>query len=85
MVQVLLPFAIFPLYTALKSLDPRLMQAASCLGAPPLRAFFRVQLPLILPGVVSGGVLVFVLALGYFVLAVISAFAVKRGQQHAQS
>jgi len=67
MVQVLLPFTIFPLYGALKSLDPRLMQAASCLGAPPLRAFWRVQLPLILPGIATGAILVFVMALGFFV------------------
>jgi putative spermidine/putrescine transport system permease protein len=67
MVQVLLPFAIFPLYGSIRAIDPTLMPAAACMGATPMRAFLRVQLPLTLPGLTAGATLVFVLALGYFV------------------
>ena len=68
MVQVLLPFIVFPLYGSIRALDPALVPAASTLGASPVRAFLRVQLPLTLPGLVSGSTLVFVMALGYFVI-----------------
>ncbi len=67
MVQVLLPFVIFPLYGAIKAMNPALMPAASLLGASPVRAFLRVQLPLTMPGLVSGATLVFVMALGFYV------------------
>jgi putative spermidine/putrescine transport system permease protein len=67
MVHVLLPFVVFPLYGAIRAMDPALMPAAACLGAGPIRAFLRVQLPLTLAGLVTGAVLVFVMALGYFI------------------
>lgn len=68
MVQILLPFMIFPLFTTMARIDPALNQAASTLGAPPMRSFFRVYLPLTLPGAMTGGVLVFVIALGYYIV-----------------
>jgi putative spermidine/putrescine transport system permease protein len=68
MVQILLPFMIFPLYTTMSRIDPSYAQAAATLGAPPVRGFLRVYLPLTLPGLVTGGVLVFVIALGYYIV-----------------
>ncbi len=67
-VQVLLPFVIFPLYSAMARIDPALMKAAATLGAPPLRAFVRVYLPLTLPGVMTGATLVFISTLGYYII-----------------
>jgi len=67
MVHVMLPFFVLPLYSVAKSFDWTLTQAASSLGAPPVSAFIRVFLPLSLPGLVAGSVLVFVQSLGFFV------------------
>ena len=67
-VQVLLPFVIFPLYSAMARIDPALMNAAATLGAPPLRAFVRVYLPLTLPGLMTGATLVFISTLGYYII-----------------
>jgi putative spermidine/putrescine transport system permease protein len=67
-VQILLPFMIFPLYTAMSKIDPDYGQAAATLGATPVRGFLRIYLPLSLPGVVTGCVLVFVVALGYYIV-----------------
>jgi putative spermidine/putrescine transport system permease protein len=68
MVQILLPFMIFPLFTVMARIDPAYAQAAATLGAGPVRGFLRVYLPLTLPGVFTGGALVFVLALGYYIV-----------------
>jgi putative spermidine/putrescine transport system permease protein len=67
-VQVLLPFVIFPLYSAMARIDPALMNAAATLGAPPFRAFVRVYLPLTLPGLMTGATLVFISTLGYYII-----------------
>lgn len=67
MAQVLLPFMILPLYSVLKTIDMRLMQAARSLGASPVRAFLQVYLPLSLPGVYAGAIIVFILALGFYI------------------
>ncbi|MBB5956987.1 putative spermidine/putrescine transport system permease protein [Saccharothrix tamanrassetensis] len=67
MVQVMLPFMVLPLYSNLSSIDLRLMDAATSLGASRPKAFARVYLPLSLPGVVSGFSLVFIVTLGFFV------------------
>jgi putative spermidine/putrescine transport system permease protein len=67
MVHILLPFMVLPIYASLKSLDWRLPRAALSLGASPMRAFFRVSLPLSLPGVGAGSLLVFIQALGFYV------------------
>lgn len=63
-----LPFMVLPLYAALSKLDPALLDAASDLGARPWRAFLHVTLPLSLPGVVAGFLLVFIPAVGEFVI-----------------
>jgi putrescine transport system permease protein len=63
-----LPFMVLPLYANLEKLDRSLLEAASDLGATPLRAFLAVTLPLSLPGVVAGVLLVFVPAVGEFVI-----------------
>ncbi len=68
MVQILLPFMIFPLYTTMARIDPAYGHAAATLGATPMRSFLRVYLPLTLTGVLTGGVLVFVIALGYYIV-----------------
>ena len=67
MVHILLPFMVLPIYAALRSLDWRLPRAAVSLGASPMRAFWRVSLPLSLPGVGAGCLLVFIQALGFYV------------------
>ncbi|WP_246019111.1 ABC transporter permease [Saccharothrix australiensis] len=67
MVQVMLPFMVLPLYSNLSSIDLRLMDAATSLGASRPKSFARVYLPLSLPGVVSGFSLVFIVTLGFFV------------------
>jgi ABC-type spermidine/putrescine transport system permease subunit I len=63
----MLPFMIFSLYAAFKSIDPRLAPAAATMGAGPLRVFFKITLPLIMPGIVAGGLVVFIGSLGFFV------------------
>ncbi|MBZ9855820.1 ABC transporter permease [Mesorhizobium sp. CA13] len=67
MAQVLLPFMILPLYSVMKGIDLRLVQAARSLGARPSRAFLTVYLPLSLPGVYAGAIIVFILALGFYI------------------
>lgn len=67
MVQVLLPFMVFPLYAVMVRIDKRYSDAAATLGAPPVRNFLRVYLPLSLPGVLTGSTLVFIISLGYFI------------------
>jgi len=67
MTHVLLPFMILPLYTVLRGIPPQYMQAATSLGAPPATAFVRVFLPLAAPGVAAGSLMVFILALGYYI------------------
>lgn len=67
MVHVLLPFMILPLYGVMRGIDPTLMLAAESLGARPWRVFRKVFWPLSLPGVTAGGLLVFIIGLGFFV------------------
>ena len=67
MVHVLLPYAILPMYAALVRIDPRLALASEGLGAGPWMTFRRVYLPLSLPGVAAAAMLVFLIALGFFV------------------
>jgi putrescine transport system permease protein len=63
-----LPFMVLPLYATLVKLDAALLDAASDLGAPPWRGFLAVTLPLSLPGVLAGFLLVFIPAVGEFVI-----------------
>ncbi|MGJ4890653.1 ABC transporter permease [Bradyrhizobium sp. HKCCYLRH3099] len=67
MTHVLLPFMVLPIFSVLISIPRNLMPAAASLGAHPLRAFFHVLLPLSMRGVVSGALLVFMAALGYYI------------------
>lgn len=68
MVYEFLPFMILPLFASLEKLDLALLDAAADLGARPWKAFLRVTLPLSLPGIVAGSILVFVPAMGMFVV-----------------
>ncbi len=63
-----LPFMVLPLYAALEKLDPVLLEAAADLGCRPAQAFWRVTLPLSLPGVAAGALLVFIPMCGEFVI-----------------
>lgn len=63
-----LPFMVLPLYAALERLDPALLEAAADLGCRPWQAFCRVTLPLSLPGIAAGALLVFIPAVGEFVI-----------------
>lgn len=67
MTHVLLPFMVLPIFSVLIGIPKNLMPAAASLGASPIRAFVLVLLPLSLRGVVSGGLLVFMSALGYYI------------------
>ena len=67
-VYAYLPFMVLPLYVTLEKLDWALLEAASDLGARPLAAFLTVTLPLSLPGIVAGCLLVFIPAVGEFVI-----------------
>ncbi|RAI00809.1 ABC transporter permease [Acuticoccus sediminis] len=67
MAHVLLPFMVLPIYGALRNIPQDLSRAAAILGAGPLKTFREVILPLALPGVISGTLLVFLTALGYFI------------------
>lgn len=67
MVHVLLPFMVLPLYAVMKGIDPDLARAARSLGAGGMRTFLRVILPLSLPGVSAGFLLVFISAIGFFI------------------
>lgn len=67
MVHVLLPFAILPLYGVMKGIKPEYMRAAASLGAPGWRRFLRIYLPLTMPGVVAGSLMVFMLSVGFYI------------------
>lgn len=63
-----LPLMVPPIYVSLEKLDKRLLEASADLGATPLRTFFQVTLPLALPGVATGSMLVFILLMGDYIL-----------------
>lgn len=67
MTQVLLPFAVLPLYARLEQIDRGLLNAAQGLGATRARAFRQIYLPLSMPGVAAAGTLIFILALGFYI------------------
>ena len=66
LVYTFLPFMVLPVYASLEKHDRTLLEAAAVLGAPPARAFWRVTVPLSMPGIVAGSLLVFIPALGSF-------------------
>lgn len=63
-----LPLMVFPIYVALERLDKRLLEASADLGSPPWRGFVQVTLPLSMPGVATGCMLVFILLMGEFLI-----------------
>src|ERR1700760_1149182 len=63
-----LPFMVLPLFATLEKLDHSLLEAAADLGSPPWRAFLDVTLPLSVPGIIAGSMLVFIPAIGEFVI-----------------
>jgi len=67
MTHILLPFMILPLYSVMKTINPSYLRAARSLGATPLVAWVRVYFPLTLPGMAAGVMLVFILAIGYYI------------------
>ena len=69
MVYEFLPFMILPMYTSLEKIDNSLYEAAADLGANPFRTFLRVTLPLSMPGVVAGTILVFIPVMGTFIVS----------------
>ena len=67
MTQILLPFMILPIYSVMKGIPPSYMKAAQNLGAKPSLAFLKVYMPQTLPGVGAGVILVFIVAIGYYI------------------
>ncbi|WP_119166488.1 ABC transporter permease [Algihabitans albus] len=67
MTQILLPFMVLPLFSVMKTISPSHMRAAQSLGAPRFQAFWKVYAPQTLPGVGAGCLLVFILAIGYYI------------------
>jgi putative spermidine/putrescine transport system permease protein len=67
MVQMLLPFMVLPIYSVLNGLDRTLTQASRVLGAGTARTFWHVTLPLSLPGIGAGSLLVFIISTGFFI------------------
>ena len=67
MTQVLLPFMILPIYSVMKGIPPSYMKAAQNLGATPTMAFIRVYMPQSVPGIGAGCILVFIVAIGYYI------------------
>ena len=67
MTQILLPFMVLPLYSVMKTISPSLMRAGKSLGGTPFIAFWRIYFPLTIPGIGAGCLLVFILAIGYYI------------------
>jgi putative spermidine/putrescine transport system permease protein len=67
MVHIQLPFTILPIYSVMRGIPATQMRAARSLGAPALSAFWRVYAPQTIPGVVAGGLITFILSLGYYI------------------
>jgi putative spermidine/putrescine transport system permease protein len=67
MTQILLPFMVLPLYSVMKTISPNYMRAALNLGASPLHAFYKIYMPNSIPGVSAGCLLVFIIAIGYYI------------------
>jgi putative spermidine/putrescine transport system permease protein len=67
MTHILLPFMILPLYSVMQTIQPSYLRAAKSLGATPFTAFWRVYFPQSVPGIGAGSILVFILAIGYYI------------------
>lgn len=67
MVNVLMPVAVFTMFASMVQIDRQLTQAASVLGADPVKAFTRIYFPLSVPGIIAASVLVFILSIGFYI------------------
>lgn len=67
MTHILLPFMVLPMYSVMKSIDTTYTRAAHSMGASSFRTFVQIYFPLSLPGLSAGGILVFILATGYYI------------------
>jgi ABC-type spermidine/putrescine transport system permease subunit I len=67
MSHIMLPFMVLPLYASMKAISPDYLRAAANLGASPVRAFWQIFVPLSIPGLLAGVIIVFVLSLGFYV------------------
>ncbi len=67
MTHILLPFMVLPLYSVMKTIPPSYMRAARSLGATQFTAFTRIYIPQTLPGIGAGSILVFILAIGFYI------------------
>ena len=67
MTQILLPFMVLPLYSVMKTISPSLMRAGKSLGGTPFVSFLKIYFPLTVPGIGAGCLLVFILAIGYYI------------------
>lgn len=67
MIHICLPFMVLPIYSSVASLNRGYLKAAASLGAHPVRVFTKVYLPLVFPGIAAGSMLVFILALGFYI------------------
>jgi ABC-type spermidine/putrescine transport system permease subunit I len=67
MVHIMVPFLILPLYASMKAIDGNLMRAAANLGSTPAHAFRRIYLPLSMPGLIAGTIMIFVMCLGFYI------------------
>lgn len=67
MVHILLPFMILPILSVMKGISPAYMKASASLGAHPVIGFFKVYLPMVLPGVGAGCLMTFIIAVGYYI------------------
>ena len=68
MIYVLIPFMFLPLYASIEKIDPKLLEASKDLGANKFKTFYKVTLPLSLPGIMAGSILVFIPSLGNFIV-----------------
>ncbi len=67
MTHILLPYMILPIYSVMRGISPTYTRAARSLGATPALAFYKVYMPMTVPGVGAGSILVFILAMGYYI------------------
>jgi putative spermidine/putrescine transport system permease protein len=67
MTHILLPFMVLPLYAVMRGIDSSFMRAAMSMGSTPLGAWYKIYLPMSLPGLSAGALLVFVISVGYYI------------------
>jgi putative spermidine/putrescine transport system permease protein len=67
MTHILLPFMVLPLYSVMKGIDPSYLRAALSLGGKPIPAFIKIYMPMTVPGLAAGSLLVFIISIGYYI------------------